>query len=252
MPVLTDITNISELNDFIDSLSERQKEEIIKIGYIKLINKEDQTANCTTFEDALKWMENKEYIAEATEESFWNWVNTQGAGTALKIAILTFRNEDTDIIEGVVTNPEGETSNTYVATENGTYTFKVQDIITGKTYTKKVEVTNIDETMPLYKITLVSDSVGIPYIYLLDLITQEYTTFEKAYIILNGEDTAEIPDSIIEQYDENGYSTETNVKYKVFKANAYRYNIGGTTQTYILIKDGIAYKADIEIPNWAE
>ena len=49
-----------ELNNFVNSLSEGQKKEIIRNGYIKFVNKQDPSANCTTFQDALDWTKNKE------------------------------------------------------------------------------------------------------------------------------------------------------------------------------------------------
>ena len=45
----------------------------------------------------------------------------------------------------IVTNPDNKESNTYTAMDNGTYAFKVKDLITGKIYTKKVQVTNVDK-----------------------------------------------------------------------------------------------------------
>ena len=44
-----------ELNNVVNSLSEEQKKEIIRNGYIKLVNQEDPSANCTTFQDVLDW-----------------------------------------------------------------------------------------------------------------------------------------------------------------------------------------------------
>ena len=49
-----------ELNNFVNSLSEEQKKEIIRNGYIKLVNKQDPSANCTTFQGALKWKKKTE------------------------------------------------------------------------------------------------------------------------------------------------------------------------------------------------
>ena len=60
-----------ELNNWINSLSEDQKKEIIRNGYIKFVNKEDPSANCTKFQDALDWAKEQGNISEATEDAFW-------------------------------------------------------------------------------------------------------------------------------------------------------------------------------------
>ena len=93
-------------------------------------------------------------------------------------------NEDTNMIEGyTVTNPDNETSNTYIATENGTYTFKIQDVLTGKTYTKNIRVNNIDESLKdKYEVT---NSPSEYVITLLNKQTNELVEFSKAYIITN-------------------------------------------------------------------
>ena len=67
-----DMTNgDEELNNFVNSLSEDQKKEIIRNGYIKLVNKEDPSANCTTFQDVLDLAKEQGEISEATEDAFW-------------------------------------------------------------------------------------------------------------------------------------------------------------------------------------
>ena len=60
-----------------------------------------------------------------------------------------------------VINPDNELSDTYVATENGKYTFTVKDLITGKSYTKSVEVTNVDSALPYYYVGNLDESYGI-------------------------------------------------------------------------------------------
>ena len=137
-----------ELYDFVSALSEEEQKEIIRNGYIKFVNKQDPSANCTKFQDALDWAKEQGVISEATEDAFWTGLlSEQGLDEATLVAIKScYYNESTKKIEGyTVTNPDNKTSNTYIATENGTYTFKIQDIVTGKTYTKKVEVTNVDK-----------------------------------------------------------------------------------------------------------
>ena len=235
-----------EFNNWVNSLSEDQKKEIIRCAYIKAINMNDPNANCKTFQNALDWIKKQGNISEATETAFWNKVESTGGidETMLFMIKSCYGNESTKMIEGyTVTNPANETSNTYIATENGTYTFKVQDVITGKTYTKKVEVTNVDTSLPEY--TLVSEETirygGID-IMLKSELTGEYTEFENAYIIFKGEKI--------------NISSEINMEKKTVNTG----NVGdylreqgkrseeddfwGTTQTIILVKDGKEYTGE--------
>ena len=235
-----------ELNNFVNSLSEDQKKEIIRNEYIKLVNQEDPSANCTTFQNVLDWLKNKNIIEEATEDAFWTkLLSKQGLDENL-IYILeeVYFNESTKMIEGyTVTNPANETSNKYIATENGTYTFKIQDIVTGKTYTKKVEVTNVDTSLPAYALVseknIRNDCIDI---MLKSGLTGEYTEFENAYIIFKGE-KIDISSSI------------NNEEKKVNTGNIGFYldnqgklseedNFWGTTQTIILVKDGKEYTGE--------
>ncbi|MDO4391932.1 MAG: type II secretion system protein [Clostridium sp.] len=184
MPNIDMSNGDEELNNFINSLSEEEKKEIIKYAYIKLVNKADPSANCTTFQDVLDWLKNKNNIEEATETAFWNSVESTGGIDKAMGMMEVLVNEDTNMIEGyTVTNPDNETSNTYIATENGTYTFKIQDVLTGKTYTKNIRVNNIDESLKdKYEVT---NSPSEYVITLLNKQTNELVEFSKAYIITN-------------------------------------------------------------------
>ena len=179
-----------ELNNFVNSLSEEQKKEIIRNGYIKLVNQEDPSANCTTFQDVLDWAKKRGDISEATEDAFWTLLLSEQGLDENLIAILKLEyfNKSTKMIEGyTVTNPANETSNEYIATENGTYTFKIQDIVTGKTYTKKVEVTNVDTSLPSLTVVGEKDKHSEVLIKLKVATADKYTKFEKAYIMYNNE-----------------------------------------------------------------
>ena len=184
MPNIDMSNGNEELNNFINSLSEEEKKEIIKYAYIKLVNKADPSANCTTFQDVLDWLKNKNNIEEVTETAFWNSVESTGGIDKAMGMMEVLVNEDTNMIEGyTVTNPDNETSNTYIATENGTYTFKIQDVLTGKTYTKNIRVNNIDESLKdKYEVT---NSPSEYVITLLNKQTNELVEFSKAYIITN-------------------------------------------------------------------
>ena len=142
------ITNEEELNNFVNSLSEEQKKDIIKRSVPTWVNDSDSSVNCTTFEQVLEYWKNKNWIEEATEELFWNDIESKGGIDGFLKAILVdlYLDRVTGKINGyIVTNPDNEESNTYTAMDNGTYAFKVKDLITGKIYTKKVQVTNVDK-----------------------------------------------------------------------------------------------------------
>ena len=185
---MTPITNEEELNNFVNSLSEGQKKEIIRNGYIKFVNKQDPSANCTTFQDALDWAKKRGDISEATEDAFWTGLLSEQGLDEILIGVLksVYFNKSTKMIEGyTVTNPDNKISNIYVAAENGTYTFKIKDIVTGKTYTKKVEVNNVDESIKdKYQVV---NSLSKHVITLQNKETSELANFSKAYIIVEGE-----------------------------------------------------------------
>ena len=142
------ITNEKELNDFLNSLSKEQKKDIIKRSLPTWVNNRDSSANCMTFEQALEYFKNKNWIEEATEEFFWNDIESKGGIDRFlgEILVNLYLDRVTGKINGyIVTNPDNKESNTYTAMDNGTYAFKVKDLITGKIYTKKVQVTNVDK-----------------------------------------------------------------------------------------------------------
>ena len=259
-----------ELNNFVNSLSEDQKKEIIRNGTIKEVNKQDPSANCTTFQDVLDWGKEQGAISEATEDAFWTvLLSEQGLDENL-IAILEeeYFNKSTKMIEGyTVTNPANETSNKYIATENGTYTFKIQDIVTGKTYTKKVEVTNIDENAKYYVTNIkeadinnntakvitklaTRQSIKIAYevnryywcVALRDKETNTLQTFTTAYIIYNNQ-KIDISSKISEK---NGYSYITgNDIGDYLKTNLENFNENefyGSIQQFIIEKDGTEFR----------
>ena len=240
-----DMTNgDEELNNFVNSLSEDQKKEIIRNGYIKLVNKEDPSANCTTFQDVLDLAKEQGEISEATEDAFWTGLLSEQGLDENLIAMLkeVYFNKFTKMIEGyTVTNPNNKKSNTYIATANGTYTFKIQDIVTGKTYTKKVEVTNVDTSLPKYALVseknIRDDSIDIMLKFEL---TGEYTEFENAYIIFKGE---KIDISSIINNEEKKVNTG-NIGSYLDNQGKLSEEDWGTTQTIILVKDGKEYTGE--------
>ena len=240
-----------ELNNFVNSLSEDQKKEIIRNRYIKLVNKEDPSANCTTFQDVLDWAKEQGAISEATEDAFWTaLLSEQGLDENL-IAILklAYFNKSTKMIEGyTVTNPANETSNEYIATENGTYTFKIQDIVTGKIYTKKVEVTNVDTSLPSLTVVGEKDKHSEVLIKLKVATADKYTKFEKAYIMYNNEKieiTSEITGNTHILAFDIAVSLGTSGKIDD------KYVLENTDQTIILVKDNKEYTGTINMGDFS-
>lgn len=253
-----------ELIKYLKSLSDERKKEMIKEQMVPFINKEDPTANCQTFEDVLKWMKNKEIIAEETENAFWNWVqsgeNADGLtdvnGVLGKILEILYGDENTGEIKGYsVINPNEQISDTYIATKNGTYTFKVQDLITGKTYSKKIEVTNVDANMPAYEAKSIEPEKGRgTYAFLYNLRLEQDTTFQNAYIIYENE-KIDVSSLIGERSLENGEKANliwtsliNRYLFEIGKTDG-DYSLGGTTQHIILVKDNTEYTANIRFEN---
>ena len=236
-----------ELNNFVNSLSEEQKKEIIRNGYIKLVNKQDPSANCTTFQDVLDWAKEQGAISEATEDAFWTvLLSEQGLDENLigTLKLVCF-NESTKMIEGyTVTNPANATSNEYIATENGTYTFKIQDIVTGKTYTKKVEVTNVDTSLPSLTVVGEKDKHSEVLIKLKIATADKYTKFEKAYIMYNNEKI-----EVTSEITGNTYISAFDIAVSLMTGGKIndKYVLENTDQTIILVKDNKEYTGTINM-----
>ena len=242
---MTTITNEEELNNFINSLNEEQKKEIIRVAYIQDINLQVPEANCKTFQEALDWAKTLQMLSEATEDAFWTtMLNKGGLDNNLRGALFGFYyNEDANMIEGyTVTNPVNETSNEYIATENGTYTFKIQDIVTRKTYTKKVAVTNVDTSLPAYNVSSEAGNYGETIISLKGIIDTKTTSFENAYIIFKGEkiDISSIIDTVNKCVNTSHIGNYLYEQGKLSEEDEF----GGTTQTIILVKDGKEYTGE--------
>ena len=242
---MTTITNEEELNNFVNSLNEEQKKEIIRNGYIKFVNKQDPSAHCTTFQDALDWAKKRGVISEATEDAFWTrLLSEQGLDENLiEILGVVYFNESTKMIEGyTVTNPANAISNEYIATENGTYTFKIQDIVTGKIYTKKVEVTNVDTNLPAYNVSSETRNNGVTIIFLKCIVDTQITSFENAYIIFKGE-KIDISSKInMEKKTVNTRNVGAYLREQGKRSEED--DFWGTTQTIILVKDGKEYTGE--------
>ena len=273
---MTTIANEEELDNFLNSLSEEEQKVMIKRTMHIYINKRtaqysDTSANLTSFEDVLAWYKDQGDITEATEDAFWTMVGNSKEKIARRLAknLDYIYHDDTEekLNLYTVTNPANETSNTYIATKNSTYTFKIQDIVTGKTYTKKVEITNIDENVKYYVANIKESDIDNntakvitklatrqlikvaaerrkPYwcVALRDKETNTLQTFTTAYIIYNNQ-KIDISSKISEK---NGYSyilgynigNYLNNNLESFDKNEFY----GSIQQFIIEKDGTEFR----------
>ena len=248
------ITNEEEYASFansITSLSEERKKEIIKKLEPVRINAEFGKTNLTSFEEALVWHKEKGNITEATEETFWNYVESNGGIDEYVLNDIGHGcfDEDTETLNlYIITNPLDATSNEYIATENGTYTFKIQDIVTGKTYTKKVEVTNVDTSLPSLTVVGEKDKHSEVLIKLKVATADKYTKFEKAYIMYNNEKieiTSEITGNTHILAFDIAVSLGTSGKIDD------KYVLENTDQTIILVKDNKEYTGTINMGDFS-
>ena len=273
---MTTITNEDEYNNFINSLNEEKKKEIIKISMPKLLKKDDNTANCNTFEEALEYLKNQGAIEDATEDEFWNALEKgMGIDSFLEDEILynLYLDKSLNIMVGYnITNPDNENSNTYIAKANGTYTFKVQDMLTGKTYTKKVEVTNIGENDKYYianikeseirhkqakVITKLAATKPIKLaeiswwcVVLREKETNALQTFETAYIIYNNQKidiSSVIKNGDGYSYINGGYALQNvlGTKLNDFDENEFY----GSEKQFIIEKNGVFYIGNAKVCN---
>ena len=248
LPIQT-IKNEEEFTSFansITSLSEERKKEIIKKLEPVYINTKFEGTNVTTFEETLDFYKKKRYITEATEETFWNYVESNGGMDeyVLKDIMYVCFDEDTGTLNlYIITNPLDATSNEYIATENGTYTFKIQDIVTRKTYTKKVEVTNVDTSLP--SLTVVGEKDKNEVLIKLKVATADkYTKFEKAYIMYNNEKI-----EVTSEITGNTYILAFDIALSLEKSGKIdnKYVLENTDQTIILVKDNKEYTGTINM-----
>ena len=238
LPIQT-IKNEEEFTSFansITSLSEERKKEIIKKLEPVYINTKFEGTNVTTFEETLDFYKKKRYITEATEETFWNYVESNGGMDeyVLKDIMYGCFDEDTGTLNlYIITNPLDATSNEYIATENGTYTFKIQNIVTGKTYTKKVEVSNIDTTATYEVYNVTESTIGLR-----NKETKQPTTFSKIYNIYMDE---------IFNSEHDRIETADDGTYNYAKLDYGYIRLAEKGEVIFLEKDGILYAAKVKI-----
>ena len=238
LPIQT-IKNEEEFTSFansITSLSEERKKEIIKKLEPVYINTKFEGTNVTTFEETLDFYKKNGDITEATEETFWNYVESNGGMDEYvleDIGIGCFDEATETLNPYIITNPLDATSNEYIATENGTYTFKIQNIVTGKTYTKKVEVSNIDTTATYEVYDVTESTIGLR-----NKETKQPTTFSKIYNIYMNE---------IFNNDHRRIETSDDGTYNYATVDYGYIRLAEKGEVIFLEKDGILYAAKVKI-----
>ena len=142
--------NEENIGNFIVNLSDDKKKDLIRSMYPKAVNKGTQNSenptNFKTLNDVISDMANNNSISENSESAFWNWVEQRGGmESCLFFCICRLcYNEETKELKGyIIINPNEENSDTYIAKENGEYSFTITDMATGKEYKRKVNVNNI-------------------------------------------------------------------------------------------------------------
>ena len=251
------LTNISikseeEFNAFVEQIErmdEESKKDLIKRLNIIGINK-FSGKNIKTFEEMLEFHYKNGYITEATEEAYWDKILTDTTYTDVICDMIEtiFYDEQTKSITAYeILNPNNEVSDTYLTTSNGTYTFLVKDLLTGKTYTKSVEVTNVDSALPYYYVGNLDESYGIynnygdfdDLITLYDARTNKPTTFQKIYIIAEGK-RIEITD--IRSKDDYNYMPAVSTYYPVANnIDGYPYDYITNHSQFVIVKDNKEY-----------
>ena len=143
------VNSQEDMENFLNK-SEDEKKDLIRNIYPKAINKmtknDENPTNFKTLNDVISYLANNNELPENSEEAFWNYVEQQGGINEALLELMGFLyyNEQNKEIKGyIVTNPDGESLDTYIAKENGEYSFTIIDIVTGKKYERKVNVDNI-------------------------------------------------------------------------------------------------------------
>ena len=144
------IRNQEDFFNFINNLSDDEKKDLIRSMYPNFVNKMTQNSenptNFKTLNDVISYLANNNSISENSESAFWNGIEQErGINNLLYDCIGELCwNEETHEVNGcIITNPNEENSDTYIAKENGEYSFTITDRATGREYKRKVNVNNI-------------------------------------------------------------------------------------------------------------
>ncbi len=132
---------ISISDEQIARMTDYDKKHVISVTEHLAINKGHKT-NLATFEEAIKYEYEKGDISENSEDAFWNYVESHGGLDTWLRGNLDYCFGKKDGVYNLyeIINPDGEVSSNYTATKDGTYTFKIKDLLNYKEYKKTVDV----------------------------------------------------------------------------------------------------------------
>lgn len=257
--VQLEVTSIEGLTD-VEELDETAQKNVIKKLEIQHCNKMHAT-NFTDFADVLTYYANVGLISSNTEDAFWQYVGENKSGYINYIISNLFG----QVV--MVLNPEGEEDLSYIAESNGTYTFKVKDLITDKTYTKDVTVDNITNDYKYYVTNFDNNrksgkakeivelaslkSTNVKFamraatwiIGLKDKNTNTFTTFEKAYYVYNNK-KIDVTSVIQESNGVSGIDSYDITQMIKEKFDKFIYSKTGLC---VLVKDGVEYSGNVKI-----
>ena len=261
--VQLEVTSIEGLTD-VEELDETAQKNVIKKLEIQRCNKMNAT-NFTDFADVLTYYANEGWINSNTEDAYWQ----DGGEDKIAFIMLMFDYiYDRGIEDNIqILNPDNNEDCIYIAESNGTYTFKVKDLITDKTYTKDVTVDNITNDYQYYVTnfddniqsgkakeivelaSLKSTNVKFAFraatwgIGLKDKNTNTFTTFDKAYYVYNNK-KIDVTSVIRES---NGVSGIDSYDIKQMIREKFGKVIYSKTGLCVLVKDGVEYSGKVKI-----
>ena len=179
------------LLDRVNKMVDEEKKEL----YVKLYNLMNNT-DFKNFQEVLKnVMRDYPGIEEMTEEEIENLFYEEIVGKEEFPSFLVecvwefnynligeYNKETEELLNANVTNPDGKKEISYVATENGDYTFSVE--IDGKQYYKTITINNIqneeNNEKDRYEVSDYNYDIALR-----DIELSVFTTFSQAYIILD-------------------------------------------------------------------
>ncbi len=261
--VQLEVTSIEGLTD-VEELDETAQKNVIKKLEIQRCNKMNAT-NFTDFADVLTYYANEGWINSNTEDAYWQDVGEDKIAFIMLMFDYIYDRGIEDNIQ--ILNPDNNEDCIYIAESNGTYTFKVKDLITDKTYTKDVTVDNITNDYQYYVTnfddniqsgkakeivelaSLKSTNVKFAFraatwgIGLKDKNTNTFTTFDKAYYVYNNK-KIDVTSVIRES---NGVSGIDSYDIKQMIREKFGKVIYSKTGLCVLVKDGVEYSGKVKI-----
>ena len=228
----------NKLLEELQKIDEPQKEDL----FVELFNITEGT-NFKNIDEVIKYLADSKKISEDSKDAFYNELfgGKENFDSQLSDGIYNieynligeYNKETGELKKYKIKNPNGENTDVYVATKNGSYTFTAE--INGKEYTKTVDINNIEGEITL-NYTVEIDNNNTVNMVLVNMDTKEYTTFENAYVIENGNiiDVTNIIQSDNSSYEYN----------YVFRGDLH---ITLGLKDIILKKDNIYYCGKVEV-----